>query len=811
MAENEKYILTNAGKVDYFNSTFQKLMCENVLNEDEKEYLLRCAIIFIQKYEQDTKKNSYFELAYYIILKYSITYHDFEPLYDFSFNYGFYPIVDYINREAPLQAESIEDLVKESILKNYKEDNITYTLQQKINREKIQKSKSENICYIAPTSFGKSSIVIDLIKMDLQKKYAIIVPTKSLLSQTYRNLKKQRLNTKLISHDEMYQDDKHFVAIFTQERALRLLESVEWGFDCLFIDEAHNIFENDMRNILLTRLIRLNRKRNLNSKLVYLSPLINDASNLSIKDSKTTITPYKINNNIKIPEIYFYDDKQKFVEKYNKYFNKFYPIDSAKDLYDYINKKSSMRNLIYFYRPKTVENFSIELSKSIPKSIKSKEIQKTIKILKKYVHEDFNIISCLSKGIIYLHGKIPEYIKDYLEFKFKQIEQIKYLIGNGVILEGVNLPISSLFILDPYKLNFNKSINLIGRINRLSEIFGEKGDINKLLPQIHYIKSEYCGKNTNMKNYIEKLRDTTVLDEINNPLLEKFNIEEEKDNKKIQKSLEIINNEKEYFKNPNSIKDKIRHSLISNGIQEFFDINENLVKMLMKKFNYYKTQKKSPAIIRIFNCFFGKNNNWIIDSELKRLQNQPARKYYRNYLEHARFKSLKRNINTMVRHFNKMVESNEAKNHVIYIGRSYGEVNKNGYSSPNYQENVYINLKEMTPIQRTNIAIIKLKIEEDMVSYKLNKFIDMALEYEIISEIEYNYLTYGLTDPEQLKLIKQGFPLNILNKLCNDNQIKNITFNELNIPIGNFELKEYYNKQDDFYKFQIDKYITFNI
>lgn len=809
MAENEKLVLTNAGKLEYFNSCLQKLMCEKILNNEEKEYILRCALIFIKKFEADTKKNSYFELAYYIILKYSLTYGDYEPLYDFSFNYGFYPIVDYIKKEHPIEKMAIEDIVKEGIIDNYKENDKTYTFQQKNNMVKIRNDKSNNICYIAPTSFGKSSIVIDLIKLNLKCKYAIIVPTKSLLSQTYRAIKKQHLDIKLISHDEMYKDENCFVAVFTQERALRLLESVDWGFDCLFIDEAHNIFENDMRNILLSRLIRLNKKKNPKCRIVYLSPLINDAKNLELRNCEASITPYKINNNIKIPELYCFDEESRLVEKYNKYFNKFYPIDSVQNVYDYIKKNSTSRNLIYFYRPKVVEKFALELSDNIPKSVITKEIRKTINILKKYVHKDFNIINCLSKGIIYLHGKIPEYIKDYLEYKFNQIENIKFLIGNGVILEGVNLPISSLFILDPRNLDYNKSINLIGRVNRLNEIFGDNADIKKLLPQIHYIKSEYCSKRTNIKNYMEKLRDTTVIDDLYNPLLSNFDMNKQKDERK-KKDLEIINTENEYFVQPTNKKEKLKHDLISYGIQEFFEINDELISMLMKKFRYYKKHKNSSAINRIYKSFFCKENKWIKDDGLRRLKQDNARNYYKNYLEHARFKSLNRNIVTTVKHFNKAILSDNPSKYIIYIGNSYGEVNKYGEEQINYNEKVYINLKSLTPIQRTNIAIVKLKLEEDFISYQLNKFIEISLEYDIIDEDEYNYLIYGITDMGQLKLIKQGFPLNLLNKLLSDDQIKNISFNEFNMPIGNSQLKEYYDKQDDFYKFQIDKFVSFD-
>lgn len=84
----------------------------------------------------------------------------------------------------------------------------------------------------------------------------------------------------------MYDGSDSFIAIFTQERALRLLKDETISFDLLIIDEAHNLFSYDPRSLLLTRLIRRNRKRNRNSINYYLSPLISDSSNLKVEGNQ---------------------------------------------------------------------------------------------------------------------------------------------------------------------------------------------------------------------------------------------------------------------------------------------------------------------------------------------------------------------------------------------------------------------------------------------------------------------------------------------------------------------------------------------
>lgn len=69
------------------------------------------------------------------------------------------------------------------------------------------------------------------------------------------------LDYKILIHEEMYSDETKFIAVFTQERALRLLKrKKDIFFDVLIIDEAHNILKKvksgDNRSLLLTRLLR---------------------------------------------------------------------------------------------------------------------------------------------------------------------------------------------------------------------------------------------------------------------------------------------------------------------------------------------------------------------------------------------------------------------------------------------------------------------------------------------------------------------------------------------------------------------------
>ena len=148
------------------------------------------------------------------------------------------------------------------------------------------------------------------------------MPSKSLLAQTYMEIRKNISDRKIICHDEMYNDEEKFVGVLTQERTMRLLENNKGiMIDYLYIDEAHNLFTNDSRNVLLARVIKQCILNNFNIKIMYLSPFINNVENLLLKeqDGFDTIGEQRISYNIKEPEIYeLKKDGTRCV--YNKFF-----------------------------------------------------------------------------------------------------------------------------------------------------------------------------------------------------------------------------------------------------------------------------------------------------------------------------------------------------------------------------------------------------------------------------------------------------------------------------------------------------------
>lgn len=798
---NEKLTMTLIGKIDLLETAYSKLLTGKVMTYEEKSLLLATAIMLLEEYQSDDNLSMCFELAYEIIARYSIAFDDYQPLYDLSLNYGFFPIVDYILEKKATLTLPLVDVINASCIDKYRVKNFIATIQQFDAFQGVLTDKNNEVSFIAPTSFGKSELILSHIKqvMTPSLKAAIIVPTKSLLMQTYKNIKNAFPGKKIILHDQMYGNEESFVAVLTQERALRLLEKHDVFFDYIYVDEAHNLFDKDVRNRLLARLLRLAKKKNSDCDILYLSPLVQCSDNLRVLGANK-VSEYRIKHNIKIPTYYLYKDNKQYI--YNRYFNKFYFLDNCfSSPYEYIKDKATNKNLIYINAPKRMEDVIAKFAATLPEN-NSSAINQVVGSIKKHVHGKFQMIPLLKKGVVYLHGKLPDYVKDYLEYKAATVADIKYIAANMVLLEGVNLPVSSLFILDAHSLTTNKLVNLCGRVNRLNSIFGGSGDITKLFPPIHFVSNNaFTG---NMQTYVERLRTNQITDSLDNPFLENYDMKSLSSEKKktIQK---LFGEEELYFSEATSEVEELYQKMIALALNAHLDLNVSKAGDILNKIKKALQDEafSQMTIVEKVNYIF-LQDTVISDPEIERLKNADARKYYDFYLSVMRSRSLQQNIIYESSYFEQRKDS---KDPYIFMGASYGECSR--LEDEPYKK-WYVNLRMKTKEDLINLSIIKLKIEDDFLSFKFNKFVELLYEYQLITDDDYNLATYGTVDQQEIKLIKQGLPIHLVSKLTKDGQMVNIVFDENNIIVANEEFKQYFDSLDDFYQYQVGKYIYVN-
>lgn len=816
MQSDEKKALKSIGKDERFSNVIEQLTVGKILSQNDRSYILASAILLIRHYQQDQRFTSYADLAYYIILKYSVQHEDYTPLYDFAVNFGFYPIAKSILSNSLYQGNLISNClgdIKLDRFRNKGED--TLTLEQHIASTAFLNETAYETCYLAPTSFGKSSLIVDQIKRleNLPRRIAILVPTKSLLIQTLQMIRAANLQRKIMIHDEMYGGENSFIAVFTQERALRLLTKNTTCFDVIFVDEAHNLLKNDGRSILLSRVIAKNRVLNPVHRVYYFSPLLQDANNLRLKPDQN-ISSHIVKFNVKEPEI-FELRLNRDVYQFNRFLNKTYKLQEGVALKDYLLANSGEKNFIYNYRPKNVELLAGEICKMIPQTNPTDEIAEVAHILANEVHPDFYAIEHLKHGVVYLHGKLPDIVKEYLEYKYKTLTELKYIVANSVILEGMNLPIDTLFIFNTRLLYGKELMNLIGRVNRLNTIFGQAGNqLKRLLPKVHFINNEEHNRlGSKMENKIALLRSRVFDDEIKNPTLEAYDIEDlhipvASKEKYVEKMSAIQENERFLTAAPEKKEDKLRAYLIQSGIIEFYSDPAKVILRFITESPALTTNPpeswiNAPMMEKIEYLFL-KGIDDITDFEVRRLIQAEARSYYETHILVAQKKSLHENINSQIQYFKKKAATDDNK---MYFGKSYGEESYESAEYPASTNKTHVNLANKNDRQLANLALVKLKMEDDFVSFKINKFIVMLFDYGFISTNEYNKYIYGTTDEQKIRLTKYGLSVGMISKLEKDNQLHNLEFDEFNNLRAKPAFDEFLLTVNDFYKFEIRRYI----
>lgn len=816
MQSFEKRALTSIGKEERLRDVFEQLTVGEILEPDDRAYILACAMLFIRRYQQDRRYTSYADLAYYIILKYSLQYEDYVPLYDFAVNFGFYPIAKAILSNHLYDGNLITSCLGDIQLDRFRnESEDTLTLEQYNASSSFLNEDAQETCYLAPTSFGKSSLIVDQIKRlgDLPTRIAVLVPTKSLLIQTLQMIRKANLQRRIMIHDEMYDGENSFIAVFTQERALRLLTKHDTCFDVVFVDEAHNLLKGDSRSILLSRVIAKNRALNPDHRVLYLSPLLQDANNLRLAPDQN-ISSHVVSFNVKEPEIYELR-LDKDVYQYNRFVNQFYKLQEGVEIKDYLLATSGEKSFVYNYRPLKVEQLAGELCEMVPQIEPTDEINELAHIMASEVHPDFYAIEHLMHGVVYLHGKLPDLVKEYLEFKYRVLPELKYVVANSVILEGMNFPIDTLFIFNTYSLQGKELMNLIGRVNRLNTIFGQAGNrLERLLPKVHFINNEIHNRaKSKMENKIALLRSRVFEDRVENPTLQTFDIDAipipaASKEKYVENVTAVQENEHFLTTTLETKEDEIRAYLIQSGIIEFYSDPAEVIRRFIAESPHLATNppewwSAAPMMDKIEYLFL-RDIDSIDDFEISRMSHPEARNYYELHILVAQKKALNENINSLVRYFKQKADSQDSK---MYFGRSYGEEPYETEPYPSSFDNAYVNLANKNDRQLANLAVVKLKMEDDFVSFKINKFIVMLFDYGLISIDEYNIYIYGTTDEKKIRLTKYGLSVGMISRLQEKGQLDNLEFDEFNNLRAKPAFEKFLQTVNDFYRFEIRRYI----
>ena len=160
MSSDGKSTLTTLSKrEEIVNIILELLFIKEKLTNRDAEYLFAISLLFIEEFEKNRSRSYYIEFAYSIIVRTCFKINDYRALYDFSVNFGYYPIARKLLRSGLVDEGILNYFLSDLKLAQFSNgDKINTFEQDKVSKEIIA-SENKKFAFVAPTSYGKSEII----------------------------------------------------------------------------------------------------------------------------------------------------------------------------------------------------------------------------------------------------------------------------------------------------------------------------------------------------------------------------------------------------------------------------------------------------------------------------------------------------------------------------------------------------------------------------------------------------------------------------------------------------------------------------
>ncbi len=708
-----------------------------------------------------------------VAIQIRIEHADYVPLYEFSVLNDYVPIAKFIESKHLFDnylTKSFSKTLLAAYQENFKNDAGYYRSLGQLQLYSFAKT-TDNVAIVAPTSYGKSEMMRARIRDHLDQKVCVVVPSKALLAQTRKLLLQDFVIRegfeKVITHPEMFRGEPNFLAVFTQERLLKFIQDNKGvSLDLIMLDEAHNILEKDHRAVLLIQVLLMLKARNPDLVINYFTPFLSDTDNLKVVNHDFGVIGKTTSENMKVEMFYGYDFRTNAgLFLYDQFLD--IPIALNQNYNDelaLIRDKAGLKNILYLNRPRHAEEMAMRIANTADTITLTNKLRRVIESISELVHPNYNLVTSLRKGVVYHHGAVPDMVRLYIEDVFTKFKELKYIVTTSTLLEGVNIPAEKMFILSPDKtpgyLTAAQFKNLIGRVCRFSEVFDSvQGSLKRLEPEIYLCGIERYSRDTFTPQsfYNERASISKILvDKVVNPLLENSTNQEGR-----QETLEYMENMQpgsSGLENVVGPETDLGRLCFENNVYDFPILqNEAALNTNLETF-----RATLPAVIDnadtlmrgVFEIFISGIELYDNTDNIARLkEHEQARNFYRMFINwRSRGSLYPVMVNNFINYWNEIDGD-------VYIGKTWGEKRRGGFSE------LYVDMREKSPEQKINLAIAKIKEEQDFVDFHIMKYVEILNELELISEDFYDRVKYGTTNEQIICLLKNGFSLDLARRL----------------------------------------------
>lgn len=363
-----------------------------------------------------------------------------EMLADLVESIGFYP---YLKKESLNLSSTSSRIRQVASLSSNIEDKYFHE-EQKYVLDLLNSDK--NVIVSAPTSFGKSLLIEEIVASYKYKNIVVIQPTLALLDETRKKLSKYEEHYKIIVRtSQEASTEKSNLFLLTSERVNEYQNLPD--IDFLIIDEFYKLSSkrDDERSDSLNNAFRYILEK-FNPKFYLLGPNIEGISKGFAE--KYNAVFYKTNYSlVGCDEINIYQEhKGKFGAQGEKKKYK------ERVLFDLLYDLKEQNTIIYCSSPARARYLSAEFLKYLiekNESPRNRDLS-IIDWIETYVSEDWTLVDCLKYRIGVHDGALQKHLTSSIIDYFNS-GILKTLFCTATIIEGVNTTAKNVVFFDHKK------------------------------------------------------------------------------------------------------------------------------------------------------------------------------------------------------------------------------------------------------------------------------------------------------------------------------------------------------------------------
>lgn len=420
--------------------------------------LIKACIKMLKEHENDARL-----LLIYILDNWHKVNADAQQMWvDMIESVGFYPYLE--KYKGQLSLDSTAGIIRKGF---YKSQNLSDLYLHEEQKELLQKlSLGRNLIISAPTSFGKSLLIEEIVSNHRYKNLVVIQPTLALLDETRKKLLKYDSIYKIIvKTTQPASIDKGNIFLLTAERVLEYPRLPD--IDFFVLDEFYKLSakRDDERSDILNNALYLLLKKHRCS-FMFLGPNIEDISNgfAEAFNAEFYKTTYSLVANEEVD--YFSKYHGQFGRSGEK------KLFKEKTLFELLYSLRDEQTLVFCSSPARVRDLSKKYAAFLHEQ-NAEEISPLplVEWIEQNIHKQWCLTDCLNNRIGIHDGALPRHITTSIIDYFNN-KDLNCLFCTTTIIEGVNTSAKNIIYYDKTKgkdtpIDFFDYSNIKGRAGRM--------------------------------------------------------------------------------------------------------------------------------------------------------------------------------------------------------------------------------------------------------------------------------------------------------------------------------------------------------